>query len=133
MDASEQFASSIVAIDGDSGAVRWSFQTTHHDIWDYDVPSQPVLIDLPGKNGEKIPALLAPTKRSEIFVLNRETGEPIFDVQELPVPQEGGVPEDFVAATQPFSMDLPNFRPDLSARKMWGVTPLDQLWCRIEY
>jgi quinate dehydrogenase (quinone) len=133
MDASEQFASSIVAIDGDSGAVRWSFQTTHHDIWDYDVPAQPVLVDLPGASGEKIPAVLTPTKRSEIFVLNRETGEPIFDVQELPVPQEGGVPEDFVAATQPFSMDLPNFRHDLSEEKMWGVTPLDQLWCRIEF
>ena len=133
MEASEQFASSVVAIDGDNGSVRWSFQTTHHDIWDYDVPSQPVLIDLPGENGEKIPALLAPTKRSEIFVLNRETGEPIFDIQELPVPQTGGVPEDFVAATQPFSMDLPDFRPNLSEATMWGVTPLDQLWCRIEF
>lgn len=133
MDASEQYASSVVAIDGESGAVQWSFQTTHHDIWDYDVPSQPVLIDLPGDNGEKVPAVLTPTKRSEVFVLNRETGEPIFDIQELAVPQNGGVPEDFVAPTQPFSMDLPNFRPDLSEAKMWGITPLDQLWCRIEF
>jgi len=133
MEASEKFASSIVAIDGESGAVRWSFQTTHHDLWDYDVPSQPVLIDLPGENGEKIPAVITPTKRSEVFILNRKTGAAIFDIQELPVPQDGGVPEDFVAPTQPFSMDLPNFRPDLSEKKMWGITPLDQLWCRIEY
>ncbi|MBL4820968.1 MAG: membrane-bound PQQ-dependent dehydrogenase, glucose/quinate/shikimate family [Gammaproteobacteria bacterium] len=133
MEASDKFASSIVAIDGENGSVRWSYQTTHHDIWDYDVPSQPVLIDLPGPDGEIIPALLAPTKRSEVFVLNRVTGEPIFDIPELPVPQEGGVPEDYVSATQPFAVDLPNFRPDLSEAKMWGVTPLDQLWCRIEY
>ena len=133
LESSEQYASSVVAIDGETGSVRWSFQTTHHDIWDYDVPSQPVLIDLPGESGEKVPAVLVPTKRSEVFVLNRVTGEPIFDIQELPVPQEGGVPEDYVAATQPFAVDLPNFREDLSEAKMWGATPLDQLWCRIEF
>ncbi len=133
MESSEQYASSIVAIDGETGSVRWSFQTVHHDLWDYDVPSQPVLIDLPGEGGEKIPAVLVPTKRAEVFVLNRVTGEPIFDIQELPVPQEGGVPEDYVTATQPFAVDLPNFRPDYSEANMWGVTPLDQLWCRIEF
>ncbi len=133
MESSEQYASAVVAIDGENGSVRWSFQTTHHDLWDYDVPSQPVLIDLPGDNGEKVPAVLVPTKRSEVFVLNRVTGEPIFDIEERPVPQEGGVPEDYVAATQPFAVDLPNFRADLSEAKMWGITPLDQLWCRIEF
>ena len=133
LESSEQYASSIVAIDGENGSVRWSFQTAHHDLWDWDIASQPVLIDLPGENGEKVPAVLVPTKRSEVFVLNRVTGEPIFDIQELPVPQEGGVPEDYVAATQPFTMDLPNFRPDLTEAKMWGITPWDQLWCRIEY
>ena len=133
MESSEQYASSIVAIDGENGSVRWSFQTVHHDLWDWDVPSQPVLIDLPGENGEKIKAVLVPTKRAEVFVLNRVTGEPIFDIQELPVPQDGGVPEDYVAATQPFTMDMPNFRPDMTEARMWGITPLDQLWCRIEY
>ena len=133
MEASEKFASAVVAIDGENGSVRWSFQTAHHDLWDWDIASQPVLIDLPGDNGRKVPAVLVPTKRSEVFVLNRVTGEPIFDIQELPVPQEGGVPGDYVAATQPFTMDLPNFRPDLTEAKMWGITPLDQLWCRIEF
>lgn len=133
MESSEQYASSIVAIDGENGSVRWSFQTVHHDLWDWDVPSQPVLIDLPGDNGEKIPAVLVPTKRAEVFVLNRVTGEPIFDIQELPVPQEGGVPEDYVAATQPFTMDLPNFREDMTEAKMWGITPWDQMLCRIEF
>ena len=133
MESSEQYASSVVAIDGETGAVRWSFQTTHHDLWDYDVPSQPVLVDLPGANGASVPVVIVPTKRAEVFVLNRVTGEPVFDIQELPVPQTGGVPEDYVAATQPFSMDLPHFRPDITEAKMWGITPLDQLWCRIEF
>lgn len=109
MEASDQFASSVVAIDGETGAVRWSYQTVHHDLWDYDVPAQPVLIDLPDANGDKVPAVLVPTKRSEVFVLNRVTGEPLFNIQELPVPTEGGVPEDYVAPTQPFTMDLPIF------------------------
>ncbi|MEQ8955058.1 MAG: hypothetical protein RL120_13080, partial [Gammaproteobacteria bacterium] len=133
MEVSEQYASSIVAIDGETGFPIWSYQTTHHDIWDYDVPSQPVLIDLPGENGEKVPAVLVPTKRAEVFVLNRVTGEPLFDIQELPVPQDGAAPGEWVANTQPFAVDLPHFRPDLSEAKMWGVTPLDQLWCRIEF
>jgi len=133
MAVSDQFASSVVAIDGETGSVRWSFQTAHHDLWDWDVASQPVLIDLPGDNGEKVPAVLVPTKRSEVFVLNRITGEPIFDIEELPVPQEGGVPEDYVAGTQPFTMDLPNFREDMTEAKMWGVTPWDQMLCRIEF
>ena len=133
LEVSDQYASSVVAIEGDTGNVRWSYQTVHHDIWDYDVPSQPTLIDLPGDNGEKVKAVLQPTKRGEVFVLNRETGEPLFDIQELPVPQTGGVPEDYVAATQPFTVDLPDFRMQLSEAKMWGITPLDQMWCRIEY
>ena len=133
MDVSDEYASSIVAIEGATGNVRWSYQTVHHDIWDYDVPSQPTLIDLPNERGGKVKAVLQPTKRGEIFVLNRETGEPLFDIQELPVPQTGGVPEDYVASTQPFTMDLPVWRMQLDETKMWGLTPLDQLWCRIEY
>jgi quinate dehydrogenase (quinone) len=133
MEASDQYASSVVAIEGATGNIRWSYQTVHHDIWDYDVPSQPTLIDLPGVGGEKVKALLQPTKRGEVFVLNRETGEPLFDIQERPVPQTGGVPEDYIAATQPFSMDLPIWRMQIDESKMWGITPLDQLWCRIEY
>ena len=133
MDVSDEYASSIVAIEGATGNVRWSYQTVHHDIWDYDVPSQPTLIDLPNKHGEKVKAVLQPTKRGEVFVLNRETGEPLFDIQELPVPQTGGVPEDYVASTQPFTTDLPVWRMQLDETKMWGLTPLDQLWCRIEY
>ena len=133
MEVSDVYASSVVAIEGATGNVRWSYQTVHHDIWDYDVPSQPTLIDLPGDDGGKVKAVIQPTKRGEVFILNRETGEPLFDIQELPVPQTGGVPEDYVAPTQPFTMDLPRWRMELDETKMWGITPLDQLWCRVEY
>lgn len=133
LEASEKYASSVVALNGNTGEPIWHFQTVHHDIWDYDVPSQPVLIDIPGENGENIPALIQPTKRGELFVLNRVTGEPITEVQELPVPQ-GGVAEDWTSPTQPFSVGMPNFRtPDLTEKDMWGLTPIDQLWCRIEF
>jgi len=132
LDASEKYSSSVVALDGSNGSVLWSFQTVHHDIWDYDVPSQPVLIDLPEEDGSITPALIQPTKRGEIFLLNRVTGEPIAEVQERPVPQ-GGVPEDWTSATQPFSVGMPHFRDELREADMWGVTPFDQLWCRIAF
>ncbi|MGQ9426199.1 membrane-bound PQQ-dependent dehydrogenase, glucose/quinate/shikimate family [Gilvimarinus sp. F26214L] len=131
-EASEKYASSVVALDGEDGSVQWSFQTVHHDIWDYDVPSQPVLIDLPAEDGSVVPALLQPTKRGEVFMLNRVTGEPIAEVEERLVPQ-GGVPEDWTSPTQPFSVGMPHFREDLREADMWGISPLDQLWCRIEY
>jgi quinate dehydrogenase (quinone) len=132
-EASEKYASSVVALDVESGDVRWSFQTVHHDIWDYDVPSQPVLFELPQADGTTIPALVQGTKRSELFLLDRRTGTPLAEVREQPVPQ-GAVPGDWTAKTQPFSVGMPQFRgPDLTERDMWGLTPLDQLWCRIEF
>jgi quinate dehydrogenase (quinone) len=132
-EAAEKYASSVVALDIETGDVRWSFQTVHHDVWDYDVPSQPVLIDLPQASGAPVPALVQGTKRGELFLLDRRDGKPLAEVKELPVPQ-GAVPEDWVAKTQPFSLGMPQFRgPDLQESDMWGMTPLDQLWCRIEF
>lgn len=132
-DASEKYASSVVALDVNDGSVRWSYQTVHHDIWDYDVPSQPVLVDLPRPDGQMLPALVQATKRGELFLLDRRTGTPVAEVEERPVPQ-GAVAGDWVAPTQPFSVGMPNFRgDDLSEADMWGVTPFDQLWCRIEF
>ena len=129
---SEENASSIVAIDAATGQRRWVYQTVHRDIWDWDVPSQPVLVDI-RKNGEGelIPAVAQPTKRGEIFLLDRRTGVPIYDTPEMPVPQN---PEqgEVVTATQPFS-PLPHFRDDRVEKDMWGLTPLDLLHCRIEF
>jgi membrane-bound PQQ-dependent dehydrogenase (glucose/quinate/shikimate family) len=131
---SERFASSVVALDAKSGALRWSFQTTHHDIWDYDVPSQPVLVDfVPEGQTAKVRALVAPTKRGELFLLDRATGQPLADVEERPVPQTD-VPHEWTSKTQPFSVGMPGFnREPLTEAGMWGITPIDQLLCRIQF
>lgn len=131
-DASEKYSSSIVALDVTDGSVRWSFQTVHHDVWDYDVPSQPTLVDLPQADGSVVPALVQPTKRGELFLLDRRTGAPLADVEERPVPQ-GPVQYEWLSKTQPFSAGMPSFRPELSEADMWGLTPFDQMWCRREF
>ncbi|TCQ15927.1 membrane-bound PQQ-dependent dehydrogenase, glucose/quinate/shikimate family [Rhizobium sp. PP-CC-3G-465] len=129
----DEFNSSVVAVDVATGGVRWHFQTTHHDLWDYDVPSQPTLVDMPTANGIR-PALIQPTKRGEMFVLDRETGEPLKPVEERPVPQGGIVPEERLSPTQPFSVGMPAFRgADLQERDMWGITPIDQMLCRLTF
>lgn len=128
----ERYASSIVALDVATGKVRWSFQTVHHDIWDYDVPAQPVLFDYPSAKGP-VPALAAPTKQGEIFILDRRTGKPLVEVEERPVPQ-GRLPGERYSPTQPFNKDFASFAPaDLTEASMWGATPLDQLYCRIRF
>jgi membrane-bound PQQ-dependent dehydrogenase (glucose/quinate/shikimate family) len=126
----DKYSSSIIAIDAATGGARWSFQTVHRDIWDYDVPSQPVLVNV-HRNGQVIPAVVQPTKRGEIFLLDRRTGVPIQPVEERAVPQNPA-PGEHISATQPFST-LPNFRKDRGENNMWGLTPLDQLYCRVEF
>jgi quinoprotein glucose dehydrogenase len=129
----DQYSSAIVALNIATGKPRWSFQTTHHDLWDYDVPAQPTLVDYATDQGV-VQALIQVTKRGEVFVLNRATGTPIYPVKELPVPQAGKVPEERLSPTQPFSTGLPSFRgANLVESDMWGITPLDQLWCRIKF
>ncbi len=130
---SEKYGSSVVALDGTTGTARWSFQTTHHDLWDYDVPAQPSLIDVP-VGGRMVPALAQPTKRGELFLLDRRTGTPLARVEERPVPSRGAVEGDKLARTQPFSAGMPSFAgARLRERDMWGITPLDQLWCRVAF
>jgi len=125
--------SSVIAIDANTGALRWRFQTVHHDLWDYDIGSQPTLIDLPVGRAT-VPALIQPTKRGEIFVLDRRTGRPLRSVKELPVPQGPIAPGERLSRTQPFSVGMPSFRgPDMIEADMWGVTPLDQMLCRIKF
>lgn len=132
--AAERYSSSIVALDVATGKVRWSFQTTHHDLWDYDVPAQPALYDVPDGRGGTIPALIQVTKRGQIFMLDRRTGAPIAKVEERPAPQIGGVRDDHLAATQPYSVGMPAMGAErLTEARMWGATPLDQLACRIAF
>lgn len=128
--AVERYSSSVVALDLASGRVRWHFQTVHHDLWDYDVPAQPTLIDLQ-VNGQTVPALVQPTKQGELFVLDRRTGAPVLPVQEEPAPQ-GAATGDYTAPTQPRSA-LSFNPPPLRERDMWGATMFDQLACRIAF
>ncbi|SEB44443.1 quinoprotein glucose dehydrogenase [Pseudomonas saponiphila] len=129
----DKWSSSVVALDVKTGQVRWHFQTTHHDLWDFDLPAQPLLYDIPDDKGGVQPALAQVTKQGEIFLLNRETGQPIARVEERPVPQ-GNVPGERYSPTQPFSVEMPSIgNQTLTESDMWGATPFDQLLCRIQF
>ena len=127
--AVEKFSSSVTALDLATGQVRWVFQTVHHDLWDYDVPSQPTLVDLTIA-GATVPALVQPTKQGEQFVLDRRTGVPLLPVREVDAPG-GAAAGDHSAPTQPKSA-LSYEPPRLTGKDMWGATMFDQLLCRIE-
>ncbi len=94
------FSTSIIALDAKTGRRMWHFQTVHHDIWNYDNPTAPNLVDLT-VNGRRIPALVQTTKQSFAYVLNRVTGEPVWPIEERPVPQSD-VPGEHTSPTQPF-------------------------------
>ena len=116
------YANSIVAITASTGKVAWHFQTVHHDIWDYDIPAQPVLFDL-NRNGEKIPAVAVVTKMGHIFVLNRKTGKHLFPVEERKVPASD-IPGEETAKTQPFPTQLPALGlQNVTEDNAWGPTP----------
>jgi quinoprotein glucose dehydrogenase len=128
----EMFGSALVALDVESGDVRWHFQVTHHDVFDNDLPAQPVLVDVQTQEGMR-PAVIQGTKQGDLFVLDRRTGEPIVPVTERPVPSYSDVGEP-LSPTQPSSALAVNPGPDeLTEAAMWGLTPLDQLWCRIQF
>jgi quinoprotein glucose dehydrogenase len=123
------YADSLVALRGATGEMVWHYQIVHHDIWDYDLPAQPILIDLP-RNGATVPAVVQLTKQGLIFVFNRETGEPLFPIEERPVPQ-GAVAGEWLSPTQP----IPTKPPALVAQGIgpddaWGFTPIDRAMCR---
>jgi len=129
---SEKFSSSVVAVDIVSGLPRWSFQTVHHDVWDYDVNSQPML-SVVAMGGREVPVVIQSTKRGEIFVLDQRTGQPVTKVEERAAPPSIGT-GDRLATTQPYSTGMPSFAgPPLTEHDMWGLTPIDQLWCRIAF
>ena len=130
----DKYSSSVVALDVKTGKARWVFQTARHDLWDYDVPAQPTLIDVPDANGSgMLPGLVQVTKSGQVFLLNRETGQPIAEVKETPVPQGKATGERY-SPTQPMSVGLPSIGTEtLTESKMWGGTLFDQLLCRIEF
>lgn len=128
----ERFSSALVALDASNGTVRWVFQAVHHDLWDYDLASQPALVDFP-LHGIRVPALILPTKTGQLFVLDRRSGQPLTRVEERKAPIST-LPGERSSPTQPYSVDM----PDLSGKPlveadMWGLTPFDQLYCRIAF
>lgn len=127
----DRYATSLVALDVTTGKPVWNFQTTHIDVWDYDLGSQPTLLDFP-HDGTTVPAVLLPSKQGELYVLDRRTGKPLVGVEERAVPG-GGVEPQRRAKTQPFSLYHSLRKRDLTERDMWGMTPIDQLVCRIQF
>jgi len=126
----DHYGSSTVALDAETGRVAWHFQTVHHDLWDYDVASQPALFQIEGVGGGA-PGLAQATKMGHIFLLNRETGLPLYPVEERPVPQAGAVPEETLSPTQPFPTHPAPLHPTaLGVDDAWGFTPFDRGFCR---
>lgn len=116
------FGTSLVAVDANTGEYLWHFQGVHHDIWDADFAAAPVLVEVE-RDGETIPAVAALTKVALLFILNRETGEPIYDVEERPV-EKSNVPLERASPTQPFPVKPPPLaRLSVSEDEIADVTP----------
>ncbi|WP_373098014.1 PQQ-binding-like beta-propeller repeat protein, partial [Zhongshania sp.] len=123
-----RYANSLVVLRGSTGDMVWSFQFVHHDVWDYDTPAQPMLVDLQ-RDGKTVPAVVQLTKQGFVFVFHRETGEPLFPIIEQAVPQLAVAGEQ-LSATQPFSPKLPSLlNHDLNTENAWGLTPWDRGAC----
>jgi len=123
------YANSIVALHVESGEVAWSFQTTHHDVWDYDLPAQPTL-GTATYHGQTVPAVLQPTKQGLLFTINRETGVPLIPVVERKVPQ-GGAPGERLSPTQPIPIAPKQLSPNhISPEEAYGLTFWDRGRCR---
>lgn len=124
-----RYANSVVAIKASTGKVVWHFQVVHHDLWDYDVPAQPMLINIK-RQGREIPAVVIGTKMGMLFVLDRRDGKPVFPIEERPVPKSD-VPGEQASATQPFpKLPRPLVPHQLKAEDAWGLTEKDRQYCR---
>jgi len=122
------FANSLVALEAKTGRKVWHFQVVHHDLFDYDIAAQPVLFDL--KRGSvRIPAVAVGTKMGQIFVLNRETGQPLFPVEERPVPRSN-IPGEEASPTQPYS-SLPVL--GLHRAEPWGPNEAEARWAQEQF
>ena len=129
---SNLYANSLVALNAETGAMVWAQQLVHHDVWDYDLASQPTLVDLE-KDGKKVPAVLQGTKTGHIFTFHRETGEPLFAINEVPVPQNGEAGEE-LSLTQPIPVAPPPLvrQGKVTSDDAWGLVLIDKLLCARE-
>ena len=125
----DKWADSVVALRAKTGELVWGFQLVHHDLWDYDSASPTMLATVP-HNGKNVPVVIQGNKTGFLYVLNRETGVPLFPVEERPVPQSD-VPGELTSPTQPFPLAPPSLVPQkLSADDAWGITQEDRDYCR---
>ncbi|MBF9034318.1 PQQ-binding-like beta-propeller repeat protein [Rhodobacterales bacterium HKCCE2091] len=127
-EAENEFATSLVALDATTGEEAWHFQTVRNDVWDYDLGSQATLIDYDGT-----PAIILPSKQGDIYILDRASGEPLTPVGEITDLPDGEIEPDYIADAQPISAWHTLRQPELEERDAWGFTPIDQLWCRIQF
>ena len=129
-----KYGASVLALDASTGAEKWVYQTVHNDLWDFDLPMQPSLIDFTPPGSDKaVPAVVIGTKAGQIYVLDRATGKPLTDVQEVPV-KAANIPNEPYSPTQPKSVGMPQIGAQtLTESDMWGATPFDQLLCRIDF
>jgi quinoprotein glucose dehydrogenase len=127
---SDLYGSTLAALDAATGKLKWYFQTTHHDNWDYDLTAPPTLIDVK-RNGRTIPAVAQFTKQGLLFVFDRVTGKPIYGVEERPVVSDNPVPGDEYWPTQPFPLKPPPLsRMSFSPGEIAKVTPEHEEYCR---
>lgn len=125
----DKWADSVVALRAKTGELAWGFQLVHHNLWDYDTASSPLLTTVQ-HDGKNIPVVVQGNKTGFLYVLNRDTGVPVFPVEEHPVPQTD-VPGEVTSPTQPFPLAPPSVSPQkLSADDAWGITPQDREECR---
>ena len=110
-----EHANSVVALRAETGELVWSFQTVHHDVWDYDLPAQPTLARIDTGEGMR-DVVIQPTKQGFVFVLDRDTGKPVWPVEERAVPQ-GGAEGEQLSPTQPFPTHVPALVPQQISRR----------------
>lgn len=123
------YADSVVAIDANTGKLRWYQQTVHHDIWDYDLPAQPTLIDIT-RNGRKVPVVVQYSKTGMLYIYNRLTGEPIFPIEEKAVPKST-IDGEKTSATQPFTIKaLQLARNSVTRDELYSLTPAHADFCK---
>jgi quinoprotein glucose dehydrogenase len=123
------YANAVVALDAGDGSPAWHYQVVHHDLWEFDLPAQPILSDLVIGN-RTVPVVIQITKHGFVFVFERETGKPVFEIEERPVPASD-VPGEMTAPTQPVPLRPPPFaRQTLAADEAWGLTFWDRGRCR---
>lgn len=125
----DKWANSVVALHARTGTIAWGFQLVHHDLWDYDTAAPPLLATVP-HDGKAVPVVIQGNKTGFVYVLNRDTGVPVFPVEERPEPQSD-VPGEVASPTQPVPVAPPPLAPQhFAANDAWGPTPADREACR---